>query len=353
MEVDQYMVCTRCMTYNQAPFIEKTMQGFCSQETTFSVVYCIVDDASTDGEQDVIMHYLSNNFNVDDSCVARHEETQEYVMSFAQHKSNVNCYFAVLFLKTNHKQTKTPKLKYIAEWHNASKYIAICEGDDYWIDKAKLQQQVDIMEHNSRIGLCYTNAYTYIQNRNRLIKSLTDFSYKGLKELIFINPIMTLTTLYRKTCYNLYLEEIDPKSRGWLMGDYPMWLWFAANTEVYHLDVFTAVYRQCENSVSHSTNAEKQIAFLKSIHNVQYFFAEKYLPTDKDLITRIEDRTNARIAIVYDKHGDRKKYLEFAKKISVKSSSVKKKIFLYSIPIYYSSIKIIRAFRKKAASYLR
>ena len=50
----KYMVVTKCMTYNQSKFICDTLKGFEMQATTFPVVYCIVDDASTDGEQGLL-----------------------------------------------------------------------------------------------------------------------------------------------------------------------------------------------------------------------------------------------------------------------------------------------------------
>ena len=97
-----WRVCVSCFTYNQSPYILECLNGFTQQETTFPFVCTIVDDASTDGEQDVIKKYLEDNFNLDDHSVVRHEETDDYVLTFAQHKSNAYCYFAVLFLKYNH-----------------------------------------------------------------------------------------------------------------------------------------------------------------------------------------------------------------------------------------------------------
>lgn len=56
MEQDyKYKVVTLCMTYNQASYIEETLHGFTMQETSFPMVFCIVDDASTDGEQMTIL----------------------------------------------------------------------------------------------------------------------------------------------------------------------------------------------------------------------------------------------------------------------------------------------------------
>lgn len=348
----KYMVCTRCMTYNHASFIEETLKGFCMQETNFPVVYCVMDDASTDGAQEVIRGFVENNFIINDST---HKETNDYEMIFSQHKNNPNCYFVVFFLKTNHYSTpelRNKKKEYISEWHNSSKYIAICEGDDCWIEKTKLQQQVEIMEKNPNIGLCYTRAYVYIQRRNRLIKPQTVFSYKGLRELIHINPVMTLTTLFRKDLYDQYLEEINPSIQGWRMGDYPIWIWMAANTEVCHLDIYTAKYRQLDNSASHSQDLDKQINFLKSINDVQHFFINRYLPKDEDIKIKVDDRTNARIAAVYDAHGSKKKYMEYAKKVHVKNRKLKRRILLYSIPCYYACLRLVRMLRKKIASYV-
>lgn len=352
MKEFKYTVYVRCITYNQVSYIKDAMDGFCMQETDFPYVCVIFDDNSTDGAQGVIKNYLQENFDLTENGITLIEDTDDYFLQYVRHKFNHNCYFVVVFLKYNHWILKKAKDVYVNDWLQKSKYIANCEGDDYWIDKTKLQKQVDAMEKNPKIGLCYTNSYTLIQKRHKLIKPKTDFSYKGLKELIYVNPIMTLTTIYRQSCLSSYINEINPSSHGWLMGDYPKWIWFAANTEVYHLDMYTAVYRQCDNSVSHSTNAEKQIAFLKSINNVQHFFAEKYFPQDDNLKIKIDDRTNSRMANVYDVHGNRIKYLEFAKKVSEKNKNMKKNIFLYSNPLYYSIVRILRAMRKKIVSLI-
>ena len=62
MDEHKYMVRVSCMTYNHASYIEDAMNGFCMQETSFPFVCTIVDDASTDGEQDVIQKYLNEHF---------------------------------------------------------------------------------------------------------------------------------------------------------------------------------------------------------------------------------------------------------------------------------------------------
>lgn len=270
-----WMVCARCITFNHAPYIVDAMNGFAIQETTFPFVCCIVDDASTDGEQEVISNYLEEHFDLEDKKVVRYEETDDYLITFARHKTNLNCFFAVIFLKYNHYSIKKPKIPYIAEWFDKAKYIAICEGDDYWIDNNKLQKQVEVLEKDSSIGLCYTNASKYLQKEN-IITQNKDVDNKGSRDLIFCNPIMTLTTLYRTCLYMDYIRDINPSSHNWKMGDYPLWLYIGFENKLYYIDEITAVYRVLQESASHSHDYKKKIDFAESTRNIRLFFAEKY-----------------------------------------------------------------------------
>ena len=145
----KYMIVTRCFTFNHAPYIKDAMNGFTMQETTFPIITCIVDDASTDGEQEVIRQYLSEHFQLP----YRSEETNDYYLICANHNTNPNCTFVVLFLKYNHYRKKS-KLPYISEWCDKAKYLAFCEGDDYWTDDLKLQKQVNFLENNPEFIEC-------------------------------------------------------------------------------------------------------------------------------------------------------------------------------------------------------
>lgn len=178
----KWIVCVRCFTYNQSKYIVDAMNGFTMQQTSFPFVCCIVDDSSTDGEQEIIKKYLQDNFDVGDKSVARNEESETYSLAFAQHKSNRNCFFAVLFLRTNHYRIQKSKIPYIDEWQNNAKYSAICEGDDYWIDGSKLKRQVDLMESDNKCALCYHAS-----------KNVFDENYKGKKSNICDSVLEQLT----------------------------------------------------------------------------------------------------------------------------------------------------------------
>lgn len=159
----KYSVCIRCMTYNHAPFIKAAMDGFCSQVTDFPFVAAIVDDASTDGNQDVILEYYNENFITGEDGVSWVREDDYARYYYARHRNNPNCFFAILLLKKN-QVGKASKGEHIKEWEDDSKYIAICEGDDYWTDSSKLQKQVRFLDDNPDFIVCSHNFTRYYQD---------------------------------------------------------------------------------------------------------------------------------------------------------------------------------------------
>ena len=162
LEKHKWHVCVRCFTFNQAPYIIDTMDGFTQQTTDFPYVCCIVDDASTDGEQEIIKKYIMENFEKPDSRFSYIEQKEYGTLFFVRHKINPNCYFTVVLLEQNHtgnQELKKKKRGYIADWEEFSRYEAICEGDDYWCDNNKLQKQVDFLETHPEYSLCFHAAY--------------------------------------------------------------------------------------------------------------------------------------------------------------------------------------------------
>ena len=286
-----FLVCIRCFTFNHAPYIEDAMNGFCMQDASFPFVCTIVDDASTDGEQEVIKAYLQKHFDIDDPSIARNEETDDYVLVFARHKTNKNCFFSVFFLKYNHysrPKAKDRKFLYISRWYDYAKYIAFCEGDDCWIDPLKLQKQVDFLEIHPDFGLCYTNSCKLLNGK--LLKSKTLSRGKcDFKSLLFHNDIATLTVICRKDILSDYDNSNFPSSK-WLMGDYPKWLYISKNMRIHYLGLVAGVYRVLPESASHSKSIEKQLAFLKSTYDIRRFFANQYLiESEKSNILRVLD----------------------------------------------------------------
>ena len=145
---EYYKVHVWCNTYNQASYIKDTMDGFCMQQTSFPFACLIMDDASTDGEPEVIKQYLNDHFDTEWT-----KETDDYHLTVARHQENRNCYFAVYLLKYNHYSIKKPRLKYYKGLTDEIDYVALCEGDDYWTDAHKLQKQADALDANPQATL--------------------------------------------------------------------------------------------------------------------------------------------------------------------------------------------------------
>lgn len=164
---NNFLVYIKCRTYNQVNYITDAMDGFVMQQTSFPFVCTIVDDASTDGEQEVIKAYLKEFFDLQDASVAYEKNTDFGRVSFARHKINRNCYFAVIFLNENHYSQKKPITPYLKEWENA-KYRSSCEGDDYWTDKNRLQKMVDFLESHPKYVLVTHRINVYNESTGEL-----------------------------------------------------------------------------------------------------------------------------------------------------------------------------------------
>ena len=254
------MVTIQCLTYNHEAYIRQCLEGFVMQKTNFRFEAIVHDDASTDGTAAIIREYAEKYPDI------------------------IKPIFEVENLYSRHDGS----LGKVIRENTHGKYIAICEGDDYWIDPLKLQKQVDFLENNENVGLCYTGTKVYNQKK-KIFQSSISLPYKNFQSLLLRNPITTLTVMYRKELLDSYLKEVRPDNKGWLMGDYPLWLWISSQSEIYFINEATAVYRYLENSASHSHgNIQKQLAFNDSVRNVRLYFIEKF-HLDKNLVSLVND----------------------------------------------------------------
>lgn len=285
----KYMVGVRCFTFNQSKYILDTLNGFVVQQTNFPYVVMVVDDASTDGEQEVIRKFVDEQFDTNDASVAYEKETDYAIVTCAQHKVNRNCYIAVLYLKENHYSQRKPKIPYLSEWSDWTKYEALCEGDDYWIHPQKLQMQVDFLEENEKYGLVYGKAKTFYQSKNKF-GSIIGSKVDSFEDLLVYNHIPTLTVLYRKDARNGYEEFVGEEVKSWMMGDYPLWLYISINNKIHHIDEELCVYRILDSSASHSKDYEKNKKFLHSTYDIKKFFCNQL--NRKDLLIDLDCSLN-------------------------------------------------------------
>lgn len=248
------LVSISCITYNHEPYIMQTLDGFLMQKTRFPFEVLIHDDASTDRTADIIREYEKKFPKI---IKPIYQKENQY--------SKGNRAILASFVY--------PRAK--------GKYIALCEGDDYWIDENKLQKQVDFMEQNPDVGLTYSKV-KMLNNKQNEFFSVWGKEKNCFAELIQENQIPTLSVCMRKDILLQYIKDVAPDTKNWLMGDYPMWLYFIHVSKVKFFDEITGVYRALENSASHSTNVLKQINFLKSTYDIKEFFVFFFNETNVD-----------------------------------------------------------------------
>lgn len=304
-----YLVCAYCLTYNHAPYINDTMNGFCIQQTNFPYVCVIIDDASTDGEQKVIENYLDIHFDLEDNSNSWKEENNDYRFVFARHKTNKNCFFATYLLKYNHYKKK-PKRMYYEKWMNKAKYVAVCEGDDYWCLVNKLQIQADFLEQHADYGLVYGKSEIIDKNNNKTGRFFGGPN-ETFDELFNRSTISSLTVLYRKSLQDVYFKEIRPIEKGWLMGDYPKWLFFAHESKVKFVPDVMGRYRILDESASHSKSFEKSDKYIHSLFDMKAFYCSYY-----DLDYPLHDFKYKSLALNAFKHTNQVKTIEYLENIN-------------------------------------
>lgn len=183
------LVSIICITYNHEPYIRQCLDGFMMQKTNFPFEVLIHDDASTDKTADIIREYK-----------ARYPDVIKPIY------------------QTENQYSKGVKIGLTYLYPNAKgKYIAECEGDDYWTDPLKLQKQVDFLENNQSYALC-CHQYVIVKGTeiNRSVNWLRDVTSFNLDFYVNSKRWLTqpLTVLFRRDIldinnYSLYHDSKD------------------------------------------------------------------------------------------------------------------------------------------------
>lgn len=292
-----YMVVIKCFTYNQANYIEEALKGFVMQKTNFPFCALVVDDFSSDNTADIIRKYEA--------------EYPEIIKG--------------VYLQENYYSQggiKREKTEIVSPWFDRCKYIAMCEGDDYWTDPLKLQKQVDIMESNPDVDLVWTRAKCFSQNKHTFLydigKKVEDFD-----GLLLENVIPTLTVLYRRGVLEPYHDFIGDRVRSWKMGDYPLWLYIALHGRIHFLDEVTAVYRYLEESASHSKSYDTAKCFQKSAHSIRSFYLAYSKKINEDLLQ--DNYNHIRFCLAFQYH-EYKEAISYYRQIDKRSLTSKDRL---------------------------
>ena len=262
-----------CITYNHEKFIRQTLEGFVMQKTNFKFEVLINDDASTDKTAEIIKEYQEKYPDI----------IKPIYQTENQYSKGVNILRTFLY----------PNIK--------GKYVALCEGDDYWTDQNKLQKQVDFLEGHPDYSICFHPVkviYEDKPNKTNIYPSKKLLSEElTFEKLLFNNFIQTNSVVYRWRFHDEDINEVIPT--GIIPGDWYLHLSHAKVGKIGVLKDVMSVYRRHSGGVWFDTDATsknlhrrhglKEIKMYNSVYErlsdkSEKYLNEKYLPTFKQIV---------------------------------------------------------------------
>lgn len=233
------LVSICCLVYNHESFLRDCFNGFITQQITFPIEILVHDDASSDNSAGVIKEY-----------------TDKYPDLFKPIYQSENQY------------SKGVDVFQLNAQRAIGKYIAVCEGDDYWTDPNKLQMQVDFLESHPDYSMCFHGAEEknegnlYTDSEHNLVQ---DKDYTAV-DLLDHWIIPTASIVMRRECAFYPL-----KNPGKIVyGDYFVFFSCLALGNVRGFSRKMSVYRVNQNSLTHNPKYKKNI-ILKMPDNWECF----------------------------------------------------------------------------------
>ena len=225
--MNNLLVSVCCITFNHEKYIIDCINGFLNQNVNFDVEFLIHDDASTDKTQDIIKEMVGDDprFNL--------------ILRSTNIKSLGKAIFPILYEKAR------------------GKYIALCEGDDYWTDPLKLQKQVDFLEANPDHGICFHKVNLIHPDGSITDDTITSVpeSYQTNKDLASKgNYIHTPSVIFRRDCLIIPEEAyLSP------IGDFFLYMVISRNRKIGYLQEVMGVYRVGSGIWSSQSDYERNI----------------------------------------------------------------------------------------------
>ena len=179
----EIMVTVCIQTYNQENYISQCLESILSQKTSFKIEILIGEDSSSDNTRNICINYA--NKYPDKIRLFLHHRVNNILVQ-GRNTGLFNSFFNVFSSK--------------------GKYIAYCDGDDYWTDELKLEKQVSFLENNANYSLCYHDVRTIDENGKKIFKTYLDqgkrdFNSEDLKKVLVQPPISTW-------CFRNVIREI-------------------------------------------------------------------------------------------------------------------------------------------------
>lgn len=215
------LVSISCITYNHAGFIRDALEGFMMQKTSFPFEILIHDDASTDGTVDIIREF---------------------------DKRYPGMIFPV-FQEVNQRSKGIRGMSSRFNFPRArGKYIALCEGDDYWTDPEKLQRQIDFLETQQDYSAIAENGLIrYTENNKEVLFSQEPERDIKIEEMVIKRRFPTASVVFRTEAVRNYLNDIR------CSNDTILWCYLASKGKFMYRPFVSSVYRKGTHGVVLST----------------------------------------------------------------------------------------------------
>lgn len=272
------IVAIHCLIYNQEPYLRDCFEGFLKQQTNFRFVAVVHDDCSKDKSADIIREYA-----------------EKYPDIF------------IPIIETENQWSKADgsiyRIMNEAIDATGAKYVAYCEGDDYWIDPHKLQKQVDILEADETLMMCCTNC-SVVDNHSQMIhpvrpEAVVKDNKEGrysLRDFFKDNhQYPTMSVVFRNTHKEEVRAKFEHTQNKWL-GDWTLWICLLIFGDMYYIDEVTAAYRVNPTSITHNPKrVERAKAHRDICGKVADIMPEEYA----DIAANLRDTSWVWIALVF------------------------------------------------------
>lgn len=297
-----------CLTYNHEKYIRDALQGFVNQKTNFKFEVIVHDDASTDNTQKIILEYADKYPDIIVPILQKENQHSKGKRVFN------SCIFPIL----------------------RGKYIAFCEGDDYWTDSNKIQLQYEMLQANPECGMC-THITKVINmkdgkvsgffpsKRYNLCEGILDSS---IQMDIIVNDFFHLNScMFKRNDFEEFYRNKPQYARLMPVGDVPLLIHFANLAPIYFINKEMSVYRRgTEGSwtIRVRNNNEKFLIhnekMIRALKECTKYIDSKYNGIIQDTIERLEfqeEILNKNYNKVFDKKY-RKQFKKLGKKMKCK-----------------------------------
>lgn len=322
MDIEQPLVSVKVLTYNCEDTIEKCLRSVLSQRTNFVYEIVVFDDCSTDNTKQILLKMQDE--------ISRQKEFPKFRLYFQpKNKGVLGNYKDAVFLCNG-------------------KYIAGCGCDDYWIDKDKLQKQIDIMEKDASIGMVYTDWQDEFADLGRIEqRQAIEAPNNVFNYLLLGNFIKAPSVIYRKDLFS-YMDWDSLIRLGSKMEDYPMWLEFSMHTKFKRLPCVTVNYRVKKKTHKDARTALSQaLAFDKMTLEIKKYYINKYKEQSSFSIAEVEDAHNRRGFRYGIYLEDKQMAISYLSKIHNKNIIEKFWAIVFNVPLVFDAYVMYRAIKYK------